>query len=168
MKPASLMKISNVFCTIFAVLALIGLIIFFVACLALPFILDDQGVNLGSLLSDGITNDMEALEFIISGGAIIVACVGAVVLLLVFSPFFLLPFIASIVGWRTLRDCNGTWDHPAAMKKKKTDSILKIVIFIILIIYSAVITLGMIPVILGAVLFYGGGIILPAALALKS
>ncbi|MBR6618523.1 MAG: hypothetical protein IKL00_11715, partial [Oscillospiraceae bacterium] len=104
MKPASLMKISNVFCTIFAVLALIGLIIFFVACLALPFILDDQGVNLGSLLSDGITNDMEALEFIISGGAIIVACVGAVVLLLVFSPFFLLPFIASIVGWRTLRD----------------------------------------------------------------
>ena len=168
MKPASLMKISNVFCTIFAVLALIGLIIFFVTCLALPFILDDQGVNLGSLLSDGITNDMEALEFIISGGAIMVACVGAVVLLLVFSPFFLLPFIASIVGWRTLRDCKVTWDHPAAMKKKKTDSILKIVISIILIIYSAVITLGMIPVILGVVLFYGGGVILPAALALKS
>lgn len=168
MKPSSLMKISNVFCTIFTVFALIGLIILFVIVLALPFILDDQGANLGSFLSDGITNDSEALEFIIAGGAIMVACVGAVLLLLVFSPFFLLPFIASIVGWRTLRDCNGTWEHPTAMKKKKTDSILKIVFSIILIVYTAVITLGTIPVILGAVLLYGGGVILPAALALKS
>ncbi len=168
MKPSMLMKVSNVFCTVFTILALAGSIILIVAFLALPSVLDGMGLSLETLAADGITNDSEVLEFLIAGGATMVAYIGGVVLLLAFFPYFLLPCIASIVGWRMLRGYKGAWDHPTALKKKKTDSILKIVISIILIVYSAVITLGTIPVIFGAILLYGGGILLPAALALKS
>lgn len=168
MKPSTLMKVSNVFCTIFTILALAGSLLLVIAFLALPSVLDGMGLNLESLLSDGITNDSEALEFIIAGGATMVAYIGGAVLVLIFFPFFLLPCIASVVGWRMLRGYKGAWDHPTALKKKKTDSILKIVISIILIVYSAVVTLGTIPVIFGAVLLYGGGVLLPAVLALKS
>ncbi len=168
MKPSLLMKISNVFCTIFTILALAGSILLVIAFLALPSVLDGMGLSLESLVADGITSDSEALEFLIAGGATMVAYIGGVVLLLVFFPYFLLPCIASIVGWRMLRGYKGAWDHPTALKKKKTDSILKIVISIILIVYTAVITLGTIPAVLGGILLYGGGVLLPAFLALKS
>ncbi len=162
------MKISNVFCTVTAILSAIAFLLLLLAAFLIPELSAGTEGSLSEVKPDDVTAGFQVLGTLLAGSLSLVAWVGVIALMIILVPYFVLALIPAISGALLLRSYRSAVQETVARKKKRTDSIVKIVISVLMHLYSIALFSTSWGILFVCIILFGCGILLPAILVLTS